>query len=60
MLCFRDMTFCSFWQDCRHAEACRRSLTDEVRAAANRWWSGPGEPPIAQFSERPPCHDKPD
>ncbi|RAI34773.1 hypothetical protein CH340_07990 [Rhodoplanes serenus] len=57
MMSYRDMTFCGFWRDCALASSCARALTDEVRKSATKWWGDlPGEPPIAQYSERPPCH----
>jgi hypothetical protein len=41
MICYRDMTFCVS-PAC--ANKCGRKLTDEVRAAAKRWWKGDGAP----------------
>jgi len=41
MICFRDMTFCVS-MNCTNK--CGRKLTDEVRAAARRWWGGDGAP----------------
>ncbi len=41
MMCFRDMTFCS--NPTCTCEPFRR-LTDEVLAAAEQWWGGPGAP----------------
>lgn len=55
MICYKDMTFCPFWRDCADAADCHRPLTDEVRAAAAKWWPG-GNAPIAQFVEKPSCH----
>jgi len=55
MMCFRDMTFCPFWRDCTAVGECSRPLTDEVVAAARRWWGKDGAP-IAQFVEKPACH----
>lgn len=41
MICYRDTTFCA-------NEHCtcppHRRLTDEVRAAARRWWGGDNAP----------------
>ncbi|MHC5011187.1 MAG: hypothetical protein ACYTG6_09585 [Planctomycetota bacterium] len=41
MISFRDMTFCTN-PDCKCSPG--RRLTDEVKAAAERWWGGPGAP----------------
>lgn len=60
MVCFRDMTFCEYWQDCAKASACARPLTPEVRAAARKWWGSLNSitdgAPISVFVERPDCH----
>jgi hypothetical protein len=48
---FRDTTFCSA-RDCQHFNTCHRALTDEVLAAAEKWWGGEGAP-ICQFCEPP-------
>ena len=61
MMCYRDMTFCEHWRDCAKVADCPRPLTDEVKAAAARWWgrfNTEGNPPIAVFTEQPPCHVK--
>ena len=42
MICYRDRTFC---EACCGTRSCPRMLTDEVRAAARRWW-GSDDPPI--------------
>lgn len=55
MICFRDMTFCPFWQDCDKAANCHRPLTDHVVERAKVWW-GSDDAPIARFSEKPDCH----
>ena len=67
MMCYRDMTFCPFHEGCAKADTCPRALTNEVWAAAKRWWANEDDPegegaPIAQFSEKPDCHkeSKPD
>lgn len=59
MLCYRDMTFCTYWEDCDDAPKCHRPLTEEVRTAADRWWGDEeGSPPIACFAQMPDCHTK--
>lgn len=51
MLCYRDMTFCPYWQDCAQADDCPRPLTDEVRRKAESF-----KLPIMQFGGKPGCH----
>jgi hypothetical protein len=46
---YKDKTFCSA-KNCTEFGTCSRSLTDEVRADAQRWW-GTAEAPICTFSE---------
>ena len=50
MMCFRDMTFCTFHEDCIKAKDCSRPLTDEVKADAERWMKNV---PICQFMDKP-------
>jgi len=54
MICFRDMCFCPYYEDCVNADGCGRALTPEVLAAADRWWGKPGAP-IDRFAEKPSC-----
>lgn len=51
MLCYRDMTFCSFYVNCEKADGCHRPLTPEVIKAADRCGLE-----IAQFALVPDCH----
>ena len=54
MICYRDMTFCN---SAAHRPECSRQLTDEVRAAAVKWWGGPDAP----IAAAPLCdHEKED
>lgn len=57
MICFRDRTFCRFYEDCEVAVQgmCDRPLTTEVELDAIEWWGG-DDAPIAEFSEKPQCH----
>ena len=41
MIHFRDMTFCNN-PNCTCGPG--RKFTDEVQAAADKWWGGPGAP----------------
>jgi hypothetical protein len=57
MMCFRDMTFCEFFEDCANAKDCHRPLTQEVKDAAARWWKSK-DAPIATFVSKPECHEE--
>ena len=52
MLCYKDMTFCTFYKKCDAGSNCSRALTQEVRKEANEWSENIG---IAQFAEKPEC-----
>ena len=49
MICYKDMTFCSFYEDCDDKD-CSRALTQEVRDKADKLGL-----PICQFMEKPDC-----
>ncbi len=60
MMCFMDRCFCPHYETCTHGDVCPRALTDEVRAAANIWWTKAigktGEAPISIFAGiKPDC-----
>jgi len=57
MICYKDMTFCPFWDDCKQGEKCDRALTDEVCADAMAWWQGQ-DPPICQYTDKPECWEE--
>ena len=61
MLCYRDRTYCEA-SDCAKWDDCDRALTDEVRAAAGRWWErwnpGKNSPLIYVFLEKPDCYEE--
>ena len=54
MICYKDMTFCSFYKECSKGKDCSRALTEEVIKDAQEWWGNP-EAPICQFMEKPDC-----
>lgn len=57
MLCFRDVTYCS--AACQTVD-CHRNFTPEMKAAAERWWGGPGAPiAFANYSEGCDDYDPP-
>jgi hypothetical protein len=65
MICYKDMTFCpiDYWDDCKHRGACLKPLTDDVTAAADRWWNQGrsvkrNDAPISVFAERPNCYEQ--
>ena len=54
MQCYRDKTFCTFWEECKLGSECHRAYTSEVQKAAERWWKG-DNPPICFFADKPKC-----
>lgn len=55
MICYKDKTFCPFYETCDKQNDCSRPLTPQVKAAAVKWW-GSDAAPVAVFSEKPQCH----
>jgi len=51
MICYRDMTFCCFYKDCKKASECHRPLTPDIEKAAKMFGM-----PVAQFTNKPECH----
>lgn len=49
-MCYRDMTFCPFWKECKEGDTCFRSMTEDVINKANDIGLG-----ISQFMEHPDC-----
>lgn len=58
MICYKDMTFCSFYKDCKEGLTCGRALTEEVRKEAKKWF-GSDDAPICQFVHKPDCWKQP-
>ena len=59
MICYKDMTFCAFYEYCKNGKACKRALTPEVREAAQRWWGNEKEEaPICIYTDQPHCYEK--
>ena len=48
MLCYRDMTFCGFYETCKDGENCFRALTENVKKEAKKHGYA-----IAQFVSAP-------
>jgi hypothetical protein len=58
MICYRDRTFCPFWEECKDGKDCTRALTPKVYEDAKKWWGffkTEGDPPIAYWAEKPEC-----
>ncbi len=55
VICYKDMTFCEFYKDCKDGKECYRSLTKEINKKAEEWMKNP---PIMVFSEKPDCWEK--
>ena len=61
MICYKDMTFCSFWEECKEGKSCPRALTEKVEIEADRWWLSfhgstiKNGAPICQFVKKPEC-----
>ena len=50
MICYKDITFCSFWKECKDGKTCWRALTEKVWDAAEKEGL-----PICQFLDKPDC-----
>lgn len=59
MMCYRDRRFCPF-NDCTKFNTCANAYTDQVQAAAERWWvSGGGiaeNTPVDLWADKPQCY----
>ena len=54
MICYRDTTFC-ISPNC----TCGRTLTDEIKEAAKKWWGGDGAPiAVAYYCGGDPNEEK--
>ena len=51
MMCYKDMTFCTFYQKCTDASKCGRALTDRVKLAAQQF-----NMPVSIFGDKPDCY----
>ena len=54
MLCYRDRTFCPYWEKCKDGVGCSRALTQEVKDGAIKW-AGSGYPLVSVFASQPEC-----
>lgn len=55
MMCYRDMTFCSYWPECKRGADCPRALTPGVEDAAEKHGY-----PICRFVDKPECYEESD
>jgi hypothetical protein len=53
MLCYKDTTFCGYWQDCRNSDICHRPLTKKIKENSIEFGL-----PICQYSEKPDCWEQ--
>ena len=54
MLCYRDMTFCPYYKNCKNGKVCDRALNVDVIENAKKWWEN-DDVPICQYSKKPDC-----
>lgn len=54
---YKDMTFCTFYENCANSSSCMRKLTPAVRQSAEIWWGGPNAL-IIHFLKKPGCFSK--
>lgn len=54
MICYKDKTFCPYWQLCKIGYKCELALTEKVKQDAAKWWGGDNAP-IAVYKGFPPC-----
>lgn len=52
-MCYRDMTFCGYYVDCKDGKECTRALTPAVFVKAETWMK---DAPICRFVEKPTCY----
>jgi len=50
MLCYKDMTFCDFYKDCKDGDNCNRSFTPKVKEDAKA-----NDLPACCFIDKPDC-----
>ena len=53
MMCYRDRTWCPFWEECKDGQGCDRAMTDKVKADAEKWMKNA---PICQYVDKPECY----
>ena len=53
MICYRDMTFCEYWESCKNGKDCYRKLTDLDKKRAKEL-----NLPISCFMQKPDCYER--
>lgn len=53
MMCYKDKTYCPFWDSCLAGQECPDALTPDVELAANEFGL-----PISIEMEPPECYQK--
>ena len=53
MICYKDMTFCRFHEDCNEGDTCERAATTEV-------WEGAEAIglPLSVYADKPQCFNQ--
>lgn len=52
MLCYKDMTFCGFFDECEDGKDCHRALTEEIQTDAAQFILQ-----VCQFTDKPECFE---
>lgn len=58
-MCYRDRTYCPFWESCVEGKECPRALTSEIIEGANKFGKECGMDggfPISRFANYPDCY----
>lgn len=59
MMCYKDRTFCPFYNECDKGKTCGRALTPKVWKEAKIWWGNENDiPPINVYTNKPECFKK--
>ena len=54
MICYKDITFCTFFPLCKNGHKCKVALTEKIKNDAVKWW-GDENAPICIYSDFPDC-----
>ena len=50
MICYKDRTFCRFYEECKDGSTCSRALTTDIIKNAEE-----SKLPVSQYAEKPEC-----
>ena len=53
MLCYKDRTFCDFYEDCKNEPRCDSQLTDKIKKEASERGL-----PVSRFASHPHCFEQ--